>query len=194
MSDTAAAAAADGTSRLFVALWPDEGARASLARWRDAWRWPPATRLVLPAHWHVTLHFLGAVPHARIASLSQALAVEAAPCPLSFGRPASWPGGVAVLEADEVPDPLRSLHGRLADALRREGLPLDARPWRPHVTLARHAAGGQAPDPADGALPDVRWTAHGHTLVASEGGRYRVLRTYDSSGAGRSPQFDASRG
>jgi RNA 2',3'-cyclic 3'-phosphodiesterase len=30
---------AAGTSRLFLALWPDDGTRLALARCRDAWAW-----------------------------------------------------------------------------------------------------------------------------------------------------------
>lgn len=178
----APAAAAPATRRLFLALWPDEAARAAIAAWRDAWSWPPGARLVAPDQWHLTLHFLGAVPTARIPSLADALAIEAAPCAVLLGQPATWHGGIAVLGTDEIADGLAALRARLADVLRDAGLAVEVRPWRPHVTLARRAAGGVAPDPRSPGLDAVRWTAERHALVVSEGGRYRTLRDYALGG------------
>jgi 2'-5' RNA ligase len=57
------------------------------------------------------------------------------------------------------------------------GVPLEARPWQPHVTLARRAEGALAPD--DGRA--LRWRVRGYVLVESRlgsNGGYRVLRRY----------------
>jgi 2'-5' RNA ligase len=56
-----------------------------------------------------------------------------------------WPGGIAVLEAGQVGSGLVAWHSRLADALRALDLPVEHRPWRPHVTLARKAFGAHPP-------------------------------------------------
>jgi 2'-5' RNA ligase len=75
-----------------------------------------------------------------------------------------------------VPEALQTLHEALADALRRAGLPVESRPLRPHVTLARHAAHVEFP-----AEPlDVVWRVEGYALVESRlaTGEYRVVERY----------------
>ena len=75
------------------------------------------------------------------------------------------------------PDGLLALQQRLGAALRALGLPTETRPYRPHVTLARKAAGAALRcEPAP-----LRWRVRSHALVESRpGGRggYIVLRRY----------------
>jgi 2'-5' RNA ligase len=130
----------------------------------------PAERL------HLTLHFIGAVPVARLAEVGDGLAVPCAPFDLQFDEAAAWPRGLAVLSPREVPAALVELHQRLAGALQRLALPVESRPWRPHVTLARRAAGAVPP----AAAPAGRWAVRGYALVQSQGG-YRTLRHYPAS-------------
>ena len=159
--------------RLFLALWPDEPTLQALGHARDGWQWPPGAALVPPDRLHVTLHFLGAVPLDRLPALRGALVVPGAPCTLAFDQAEVWPRGLAVLAASAVPPALAALHGRLAQALAQQGLPVEARPWRPHVTLARRAAGAVPPAGPVG----LRWPVRGHALVQSQGG-YRTLAHY----------------
>jgi 2'-5' RNA ligase len=166
--------------RLFVGLWPDAAAARALAAWRSAWRWPPGARLTPDDQWHVTLHFLGAVPQDDVARLVDALAQVAVPtgaC-VSLERPALWHGGIAVLEPAEdagIPGPLARLHADLGDALAGAGRALETRPWRPHVTLARHAGGATPPEVAP---PAARWRVGAFVLAQSAGGRYTALRAF----------------
>jgi 2'-5' RNA ligase len=169
-------------ARLFLALCPPQVVRAALAAHARAWRWSPDARPCAPDDWHVTLHFLGAVPRARIDELRAGLDVPLAPFTLRFGQPLLWPQGLAVLLPRQVPPELLSLHGALGQAVRALGLGTDARPYRPHVTLARHAATGEPP--AQGAAFD--WPVHGYALMESTGDtaqRYRVLQTYGAPSA-----------
>jgi 2'-5' RNA ligase len=160
------------SARLFVALWPDARTRRALAAWRDACHWPPDARPVPDAKLHLTLHFIGAVPHARVAELVQRLAIPCPPFELRFERVTAWPRGLVVIEAADVPDALRRLHAELAAALRTLGLPVERRALRPHVTLARDAAAARWPD-AGAALT---WPVAGAVLVQSlPDGPYRVL-------------------
>ena len=46
-------------------------------------------------------------------------------------------GRLWAVEGLQVPVPMRQLHGALTGLLGRLGLPLEARPLRPHVTLLR---------------------------------------------------------
>ena len=174
----ASPAASSATRRLFLALWPSAAARQALATRAGAWTWPAGARPVAPARLHATLHFIGPVPAARLDEVAAGLAVPLEPVWIVFDRAEVWPGpAVAVLEATQAPEALGALHQRLAQALRGLGLPVEPRPWRPHVTLARHARGAIAP----AAPTPVRWRVSGYRLVESvpgPGGGYRTVRAY----------------
>ena len=166
---------ADAPARLFVALWPDERTRAALADAAALWAWPAGAIRVRAERLHLTLHFLGNVRRERMPELDKALALRWRPCVVTLARPALWPGGIAVLEAEALPPELAELHAGLGAALRGLGLPTEARALRPHVTLARRAAG--AVPPAQGCT--VQWPVAGHALVESrQPGGYRIVRRY----------------
>ncbi|MGY1702585.1 RNA 2',3'-cyclic phosphodiesterase [Geodermatophilus sp. SYSU D00766] len=172
-----------------MAVTPPPEARdslaAALAPLREA---PGAPRWGDPARWHLTLLFLGAVPPGLLPSLSARVGEAVAPTPPAvlrlagaghFGsrrRPqvcwAGVDGDVAVLTA---------LAGRLAAAARGLGLPVEDRPFRPHLTLGRW----HSRRPADGDLPDrlagyrgPEWPVREVTLVRSTGGRHEVLEVW----------------
>jgi 2'-5' RNA ligase len=163
-------------SRLFLALWPDEGTRDAIAAWQSLWQWPHGAKLVGRERLHLTLHFIGNVPATRLAELARGLRVPFEPLELAFGGGQLWPGGIAALRPTGAPPALLALHARLAQALRELDLPVEDRPYRPHVTLARKAAGATMPPGAS-----LRWVADsGYVLVQSlaNGGRYEVLERF----------------
>src|SRR4051812_5166857 len=172
------------TARLFVAVWPDPAAHAALLEWRGRWQWPPAAAPTLPERLHLTLHFIGPVAATRLAEIEAGLALPFDPFTLDFDGAALWHGGLAVLTASAPPPALGALHARLAGAITGLGLPVEQRPYRPHVTLARHAAG--AVPPAE--PPRLRWHAGGYALVQSDAG-YRTLARWpaDAGQAGTRP-------
>ena len=91
-------------------------------------------------------------------------------------RAEMWPRGLAVLRPGEPPAALTRLHERLAQALRALDLPVEARDFRPHVTLARRAAASTAP-----ATPPHIWRVSSYLLVdsaLSAGGAYQIVRRY----------------
>lgn len=152
--------------RLFLALWPSAETRARLEAHAATWSWPAQARRTRPERLHITLHFLGVVPLARLPELRTGLQVEAEDCELLLDRAEVWPGGTAVLEAGTVPAPLATLQARLADRLRALELPVETRRYRPHVTLARKAMGARPP-----AFAPLAWRARpGFALVQSLGG------------------------
>lgn len=140
----------------------------------------------MPDRWHLTLLFLGAVPEETVAPLVTAVggAVAAAP-PMrlrlagggrfgSVRRPqVAWAG----LEGDVAP--LVELAARLAGAARRLRLPVEDRPFRPHLTLGRWRPG----QPADGALTDRLAGYRGPAWPVSE------VRLYESH-LGPRPVYD----
>lgn len=165
--------AAMATARLFLALWPDAASLGALAAWQAGWVWPQGTAVVAPAQLHLTLHFIGATPEARVPDLVRGLALPMRPFELTLDRAEVWPRGLAVLRPNAVPAPLQDLHAQLREALQRMALPVQDRAFRPHVTLARRASGALPPrEPAA-----LRWAVRGYALVQSRGG-YHVLARY----------------
>lgn len=168
---------AHDTVRLFVTLWPDERVRAALRAHRNTWHWPRAAAAMHADRLHLTLHFLGSQPRALIPQLEQALALPFTPFELAFGHADVWRHGSAVLEPLAVPGALLDLHAALGHALAGLGIVPEERPFRPHVTMARHAAGATPPR----TCPPIHWPVSGFALVESQPdhGGYVVLRRYD---------------
>ena len=100
-------------------------------------------RPVPARNFHLTLVFLGGLAPAQRAALAAPLA-ELVRCQQSFLQPLdiarvfpSARGRLWAAEGRQVPVPMSQLHGALAGLLGRLGLPVEARPLRPHVTLLR---------------------------------------------------------
>jgi RNA 2',3'-cyclic 3'-phosphodiesterase len=165
----------NASTRLFVALWPAAAVRAALAASSRQWSWNAGAARVPAERLHLTLHFLGAVPRERMPALRAALALPFAPFALTLSRPELWAGGIAVLEPARIPPALAELRAALGAALQRAGLASEGRPWRPHLTLARRAAG--ATPPARCTAPC--WRVNGFALVESRlAAGYTVLQRY----------------
>lgn len=158
-------------ARLFVALWPDAGTRTRLAAQAQSWHWPATARLEPPERLHLTLHFIGAQPRARVRELASGLArLPWAEADLALDQAAVWAGGVAVLQASLLPAALADLYATIGHWLASEAIAPERRAWRPHVTLARKAAGTM---PATDGLP-LHWRTAAPVLVESWRG-YRVV-------------------
>lgn len=169
-----------GPVRLFLALQPPAAVQAALADHVAACHWPADAAVYGPADWHLTLHFIGAVPRERLPELCAGLAVALSPFTLHLGEPAAWPHGLAVLLPQGMPPALQQLHAALAERLHGLGLHLDTRPYQPHLTLARRAAQAQL-----AAAPSCDWPVRSYALMESTGrpeARYRVLQHYGDPG------------
>ncbi len=143
---------------MFFAVDPPDAARThlrqALAPVRDL---PGAPRWTDPRRWHLTLLFLGAVPREVLPALCTGAApVVAAAPPMrlrlagagrfgSVRRPqVAWAG----VDGDVAP--LTALAGGLARLAGELRLPVEERPFRPHLTLGRWPPRR----PADGTLTD----------------------------------------
>ena len=171
---------ADDFARIFIALCPDSAVREQLRAWRDSRAWPKPAAPVRTERLHLTLHFLGDIPRVRLPELAQGLGVGFAPFELGLGHVELWHGGIAVLAPNLAPPPLLALHSTLGAALKRLGLPIEARPYRPHVTLARRA--GRAMESIQG--PPVNWQVDGYALMESKlgvGAQYELVRHYPAT-------------
>jgi 2'-5' RNA ligase len=168
------------TLRLFTALWPEPEVRAQLAAHRDGWTWPASARRVADEKLHATLHFIGGFPRDDVVALGEALGdVRMDPLTLAPASTEVWRGGIAVLTLGGDPA-LTALHERIGAVLGGFGVALDARPFAPHVTLARKAWHAKPP----AARPAIAWAARSFSLVASLPGRggatYAVLSTWSA--------------
>jgi 2'-5' RNA ligase len=138
-------------ARLFVAVRPGVDAVAhlddALASHRTDW---PGIRWTAPAMWHVTCAFFGDVDLERIGDLERRLARAVARHRRTtlriagagaFARPAK--ATVVFAPVEVVPaapvgrSELAALATSCAAAGRRLGLSMDARAFRPHLTLGR---------------------------------------------------------
>lgn len=163
------------SQRLFIALWPGPRVRQALAACRDLGPWPAGATPTATENLHLTLHFIGPVPAGRIDEVAAGLQVPMLAFDLRLQTTEVWHGGIAVLRPRTVPARLQQLHADLAEALRRLGLPVEARAFHPHVTLARRAG----PQPPMAPSAPARWQVAGYALVQSlGGGRYSVLQRY----------------
>ncbi|MEG6506442.1 RNA 2',3'-cyclic phosphodiesterase [Nitratidesulfovibrio sp. 1201_IL3209] len=99
-------------------------------------RWTP------PGNWHLTLRFLGDVPASRRDEVADALkAIAFAPVPLAVGRAGVFPARgaprVLWLGLARGARECAALAGAVNAALVPLGFAPDARPFAPHLTLAR---------------------------------------------------------
>ncbi len=170
-------------ARLFFALWPDEATRDALAK-AAAHVDVREGRRVRPANLHLTLAFLGNVPAAaQTALMAGEPAPSAAAFTLDVGLAGWWRSSrVAWLAPLEEPLALHALQAAVSDAADAAGLPVECRPYRPHVTIARHVR--RAPRSLEAF--EVRWQVTDFALVESlqgaVGAHYEVRRRWPLAG------------
>ena len=167
----------EATARVFFALLPPPPLQRALAELaRDTAR--EARGKAVPAeNLHMTLAFIGAWPVTRLAALWDTSAtVRGEPLRITLdARGAFRRAGIAWIGASVSPPALIHLAATLADELSAAGVTLDARPLRPHLTLARHCKG---PCP-QGKTGPFNWDVDRLVLMRSqthaEGARYGEL-------------------
>jgi 2'-5' RNA ligase len=158
---------------LFLALWPDADTRRVIAAWQKQWSWPAGARLVAPQDLHLTMHFIGQVDAQQLPLLKQGLTVDFEAFEIELGHAEQWSGGLALLSPERLPGAMLALHARMGEALLASGLKLEARTFRPHLTLARRAVGAAPPaEPMHWC-----WRVNGYALVQSLQG-YQPLQHY----------------
>jgi RNA 2',3'-cyclic 3'-phosphodiesterase len=164
--------------RLFFALWPDDDARAHIARAAMALRLAVDARPVPQESYHATLAFVGEVSIPQLAVLQQiGRAQRAAACAIRFDAYDFWRDSQAVVAvARESPAALTllwaQLHRDLA-LLPHLKLEYPQPPLRTHITLARKVA--QAP--VLPAMSPFGWNVRSFSLVRSDTSGARSLYT-----------------
>lgn len=175
-----------GGVRLFVALDLPPAVVAALVAWRRPLVGEGTALRPLPeASLHVTLCFLGERPAAAVAPLATLVEACAAPVAgIALGEALWLPRRRPRLLAaalDDREEQLGALHDRLLARLVAEGWhEPDARPYLPHVTVARVRGRGAGSRPAAvPAPPPLAFEGAALTLYRShlggEGARYEPL-------------------
>lgn len=180
--------------RLFLAIPVPPAVRDALAdvmaqmrrSARARVRWAPSEGI------HATLHFLGQHDDSAVSRLDERIAplgahfrsVEARLGGVGFFPDAARPRVVWVGIAEDG-SVLQTLRDQLGREIHDLGFDVDARPWSPHLTLARL----DVPLPASAfvaAVPDVRFLVDRFCLYRSDltpgGARYTELRSYPLTG------------
>lgn len=161
--------------RLFFALWPDDITRQRCVNITQAIG-NDKTRLVDPANLHVTLLFLGSiVPNKEIAFREEAAIIPTPKITLRFDHLNFWkkPGVLCLTATDSSPE-LMALVDNLSILARKLDIPIDERPFKPHVTLAKKAKESMALE-----FEPITWCSESFCLVEScplsNGVEYRII-------------------
>lgn len=159
--------------RLFFAIPCCPQLARDIAEWRA--QHPLDGKPVAPENLHMTLAFLGSQPRGQVEALETlANGLEPFGFTLHLDRLARWKNGLLHLAPSKVPQALFDLERDLRERLLASGYELESRPFKPHLTLARHC-----PKLPAAPTPTFDWPATEFSLFASEntikGTRYRVL-------------------
>jgi 2'-5' RNA ligase len=137
--------------RLFVGIpLADDAMRelaAAVGRLRSASAGRDGLRWTAPESWHITLEFLGNATEEQLACLKTRLGeVRNAPVSVQLGELGCF-DRAGVLFADvEVTPELAAIQRSVVAATSRCGFEAEARPFHPHITLARAKGEGRAAD------------------------------------------------
>lgn len=166
--------------RLFLALWPNTAVRRALVDVQG--RFPPGIgRAVDADNLHITLVYLGSTPAERQACIEEALAgLAVADFTLQLDQLGYWrKPQVLWAGSDGAPTALISLVDGMSKAAAQCGCHLDARPFRPHLTLFRKVRKPLRDLPV---MSPILWEADDFALVesitAASGVCYKVLKTW----------------
>ena len=166
-------------ARVFFALWPDSAVRENLNQQSLAIEIDGSAHRVPEYNLHLTLHFVGNVSFDQLERMQEsAFNVKAKPFELSidcqgyFEKPR-----VLWLGCSAVPDGLIELHQQLGTELSRSGFQPEARPYNPHITIARKLK------PLDKSpIQAIVWSVDRFALIQSKskgnGVVYSLLQSY----------------
>ena len=136
------------TLRSFIALGLDQSSIEFLERSLERQiRHYPGFRAVPAANWHITVHFLGDQPLSKLEALSEDIDRLAPglphPGPFPLARMGLFPHptqGNLIAAEGLATAAMNEWHQALYQSLVSLGVPVESRPWRPHITLARRRA------------------------------------------------------
>jgi 2'-5' RNA ligase len=164
--------------RAFFALWPGDGERRELHAKAVEVAARARGRAIAVEKLHLTLVFLGEIDERTVRCLTAGAGrVRAAQVDLAMSRIGCWPrAGVAWIAPLEVPDPLVRWQRELVAVAQECGVRPEARPWAPHLTLARRATQALPDERCAPVLLGIRELRLVRSDLAS--GRYEVIASW----------------
>lgn len=166
-------------SRLFFALWPDEAVRKQLGEVANEIK-EESLRYTKISNLHITLAFLGDVSASDQAVLMQlANKIQSSKFCLELNRIGWWrKPGILWIAPNTVPEVLKKLVEQLQTMIKQQGLSIDERPYKPHVTIARKVKVFTAPE----IMVHIPWAVTGFALIVSKstenGVDYQVVQEW----------------
>lgn len=134
--------------RLFLGIALHDETKHALASFADGLRQKfPRLRWSSPEQWHITLHFLGEIREAQHDCIVERLGtVCAEPVEINVEAPGFFERAGIFHVAVKVTESLAHLHRDAGKALSECGFRPEARPYSPHITLARNKGRAISPD------------------------------------------------
>ena len=163
-------------AKLFVAVELATATTAELLRLQPPPM--PGIRLVEQDQMHLTLHFLGEASTQAVSAKLQQLIQ--APFTLEFDGVGQFPsagGDVTLWAGVRKSEALLRLHRSIGEVLATIGFKIEARPYSPHVTLAR-----LGPGVPENAVTDFLARHAVSTLAPSPASRFGLFSSESSSG------------
>jgi len=172
--------------RLYYALWPERAVAERFIEHAANLQAAVGGRVTRVDSVHLTLAFLGDVDATRMPELlSPPPTIVTERFMLDIDRIGVWHhNGIGWVAPSVTPESLVELQGRLSGWLQSIGLPLEERPFKPHLTLLRKATGKV--DAAS--IESIRWPIDEYVLVQSipceTGTRYEIRGRFPLVGSG----------
>lgn len=173
------------TTQLFFAAWPAPEIQEALGGVAQRVQHECGGQATPVHNIHLTLVFLGPVPHDRMTELETlAEKVSGQRFDLAVDRLDYWKHNrIAWAGVEQCPEALRALVGQLEKTLGAAGFRLDQRPYVPHVTLLREARSASAQN----RMPPIAWPVEEFVLVESvqldQSRVYEVLHRWPLTGS-----------
>jgi RNA 2',3'-cyclic 3'-phosphodiesterase len=166
-------------ARLFFALWPDDETRDKLTDVCNQFK-NEKVRLVKKSNLHITLEFLGEVASKdQQALIEQAAKIRCKPFDLELTRIGWWQKpAILWIGTTNTPKSLTELVTLIKQSVVEQGLKIDQREYKPHVTIARKVK--QAVVPIE--KLHIPWHVKSFALLISKstdsGVEYHVLQEW----------------
>ncbi len=166
-------------ARLFFALWPDDETQSNLNKVAQQFK-NEKIRLVKKSNLHITLEFLGEVSSQDQEQLiDKAAKIHAKPFDVVLTRVGWWQKpAILWIGTTNIPMQLLSLVKSIKKCVKQQGLKIDQREYKPHMTIARKVKQVVVPKETF----HIPWQVNSFALVISKsvesGVEYQVLKEW----------------
>ncbi len=166
-------------ARLFFALWPDEEIRSKIDNITKQIK-EENCRLVKKSNLHITLEFLGETSEDNQQALEKSVSqITVDPFNIELTRVGFWKKPqILWIGTTHIPKQLQQLVKSIKKCAKQQGLKIDQREYKPHVTIARKVKQIIVPKETF----RIQWHVNSFALVTSKstesGVDYQVLQEW----------------